>query len=477
MGKKKINQVKVKFLGGNSFDVTGSMTLIETNNKKILFEAGLFQSNSLKEDYKFNNRKLEFKPREIDYIFISHFHIDHMGILPRLYKDGCKAKIICVKDSSKFILPMLKDSAYIMTRDCEMLNKKSDIEIKPIYYDEDVDTTMTYIEEYNYGELIQLDEEISFKFLSAYHIIKSVQIELYIKQGNHTSKILYTGDLGNIVIKDKYYVEDFEYCKNANLVIGECTYSNQENNISEKDRLKDIEKIRSVILETCYEKRGQVLIPSFSLDRTQNILTILYEIFNKDKSFQIPIIVDSPLTCAITEIYGQVLEGEDLELFTKVCEWKNVRFIKDSSDSKACIADDKPKVIISSSGMMSQGRSKSWSKIILPNPCSSILFIGYSAMSTLASKIKNGNKQKTITIDGKPYKNKCSIIDLHSFSGHMQREDLLKYYSSIQCEQIALVHSEFKSKVEFGKELQNVLSEKNKTGRVIIVNKDTVLNI
>jgi metallo-beta-lactamase family protein len=477
MGRKKENKVKIKFCGGNSFDVTGSMTLVETNNKKILFEAGLYQSNSLKEDYKFNNRKLDFKPREIDYIFISHFHIDHIGLLPKLYKEGCQAKIICVKDSSKFILPMLKDSAYIMMRDCESLNRKSNIEIKPIYYEEDVNTAIQHMQEYEYEELVELDEEISFRFFSAYHIIKSAQIELTIKQGNHIERILYTGDLGNVAIKNKCYVEPFNSCKNVNLVIGECTYSNKDNNISEKDRLKDIEKIKSIITETCIDKHGQVLIPSFALDRTQTILTMLYDLFGKNSAFQMPIIVDSPLTCAITEIYGKVLEGKELEKFNKVCEWKNVRFIKESSESKLCMSDDKPKVIISSSGMMNQGRSKSWAKTILPNPCSTILFIGYSAMSTLASKIKFGKAQKTITIDGKPYRNKCSIVDLHSFSGHMQRIDLLKYYSDIQCEQIALVHSDFKSKCEFAKDLQDEISKKNKTGRVIVVNKDTIINI
>jgi metallo-beta-lactamase family protein len=478
MAKKKENQIKVSFVGGNAYEVTGSMTLIEFGNKKILLEAGLFQSNSLKEDYKFNSRKFDFKPKEIDFIFISHFHIDHIGLLPKLYKEGCMARIICVKDSSKFIYPMLKDSAFIMQRDCEMLNKKSsDVEYKPIYFEEDVNKTVEHIEEYNYGQIIQLDNEISFKFISAYHIIRSAQIELYIKQGNHTEKILYTGDLGNVAIKNKHYVEQFEHCKNASLVIGECTYSGRNDNITDKDRQKDIEKIKSVILETCYDKHGQVLIPSFSLDRTQSILTILYELFGNNPVFEVPVIIDSPLTCAITEIYGQVLCGEELELFKKVCGWKNVRFIKDINDSKACMNDNRPKIVISSSGMMNQGRSKSWSKVILPNPYSTILFIGYSALNTLASKIKSGNKQKTIFIDGKSFKNKCAIVDLHSFSGHMQQQDLLNYYSNIQAEKIALVHSNFKNKCEFSQELQEMISKKNKTSRVIVVNKETKINL
>lgn len=476
MAKKK-NNIKVSFIGGNAEGVTGSMILIETDNKKMLLDCGLIQTNNVKNDYKFNSRKLGFKVSELDYIFISHFHADHAFLLPRLYREGCKAKIICSKDSTLFLKCMLKDSAYIMQRDCEFLNKKSDIKYSPLYFNEDVFTTLEFIQEYDFNSLIKLDDEISFNFLSAYHIKSSVQIELFIKQNNHTKKIYFSGDLGNTSISNKHFVESFVPCKQADLVIGECTYSGNTTTSTDKKRLKDIEKIQMVIKNTCIDKNSTALIPCFSLDRTQNILALLYEIYGKDESFNIPIYLDSPLAIEVTKLYHKVCTGEDKQLLDDIINWKNLKMIKESVDSRALMSSKGKKLIISASGMMDMGRSHNWAKVVLPDFNATILFVGYSSMATLASKIKNGNKQKTISIDGKPYSNRCDIVDLLSFSGHMQREDLIDYYSDFQCEKIALVHSEFKNKITFAKDLQDAISKKNKTSKVTIVNSSTVINL
>lgn len=476
MAKKK-NNIKVSFVGGNAESVTGSMTHIQTDNKNILLDCGLFQSNNVKNDYKFNSRKLDFKVSELDYIFISHFHADHAFLLPRLYKEGCKARIICTKDSTLFLKCMLKDSAYIMQRDCEALNKKSDIKYNPLYSDEDVYAALEYIEEYDFNKLIELDDEISFTFLPAYHIIRSAQIELNIRQNNHQKKIYFSGDLGNTSITNKHFVEPFVACKNANLVIGECTYSGNTTTSTDKKKQKDIEKIQMVVKRSCIDKNSTVLIPCFSMDRTQNILALLYEIYGNRKDFNVPIYLDSPLAIQVTKLYSQVCEGKDKELLDKIYEWENLKFIKESVDSRALMATKGKKIIISASGMMDMGRSHNWAKVVLPDSNACILFVGYSSMDTLASKIKNGHTQKTITIDGKSYPNRCDIVDLLSFSGHMQREDLINYYSEIQTEKIALVHSEFKNKIDFAKDLQKEISRKNKTSKVVVVNKSTVINL
>lgn len=476
MSKKKQNQIRVSFCGMNSEEVTGSMILIEMDDKKILLECGLFQSNNMKKDFQTNSRKLPFKPRDIDYVFINHSHIDHTGLLPRLYAEGGKAKIIAVKDTSSILSILLNDSAFIMERDTVKLSRNSDVIFKPIYSPENVEQCLNRIQEYDYNTLYELDDEISFEFVHAGHIIRSAQLILHLKQGNCTRKILYTSDLGNIKV-DKFYTEPFEKVEHANLVIGECTYSNNKRTVKLKDRQKDMDKIKTVIEDTCIGRKGKVLIPSFALDRCQNIVTHLYNLFGEDENFTIPVIIDSPMAVAITKTYGEILTGEDKELFDRVMNWKNLKLVSESCDSKASVLSKDPCIIVSSSGMLTAGRSIHYSKAIIPDSKSTILFIGFASENSLANRIKEGYKNKTITIDGKAYSNRCQIVDLKSFTSHMQHDDLLDYYSSINCEKIALVHSNFNDKVLFCKELQDEIEAKNRSGKVTCVNKSTSIII
>ena len=476
MSKKKQNQIRVSFVGMSSEDVTGSMTLIEMDKKKILLECGLFQSNNMKKDFQINSRKLPFKPKEIDYVFINHAHIDHTGLLPRLYAEGSKAKIIAVRDTSSILSILLKDSAFIMERDLVKLNKNSDITFKPIYTIDNVERCLNSIREFEHNILYELDDEISFEFIPAGHIVKSAQLLLCLKQGNSTRKILYTSDIGNIKV-NKFYTEPFERVDHANLVIGECTYSNNKRTVKAKDRQNDLDKIKTVIEDVCIERKGKVLIPSFALDRCQNIVTHLYNLFGHDENFNIPVIIDSPMAVAITKTYGEILDGEDKLLFDRVMSWKNLKLVSESEDSKTSVSSKDPAIICSSSGMLTAGRSIYYVKSILPDSRSTILFIGFASENSLANKIKEGYKNKTITIDGKAYSNRCQIVDLKSFTSHMQHDDLLDYYSSINCEKIALVHSNFNDKVLFCKELQDAIADKNRTSKVICVNKSTSIII
>lgn len=476
MSKNKNNKIRVRFIGKNSDDVTGSMTLIETQTHKILLECGLYQSNNIKEDYLINSRKLEFKPSEIDYIFIGHGHIDHIGLLPRLYANGCKATIIAPKGTAELFTVMGADSAYIIGKDVETLQRKYGISAQPLYTADDVATCLEYFKEYKLEETVKLDDAVSFNFIPSGHIINSAQTELWITENNRTTKILYTSDMGNISV-DKYYVDKFKPIQKANLVIGECTYSEELRSTKPKDREKDLEKIRSVIDTVCVQNKHRVLIPIFSLDRAQNILTHLFDLFGHDENFNIPILIDSPLTIKITNLYSTLLNGDQLDKYNEVMNWSNIKFVQEYEDSKSWMGKKEPAIILSASGFMTAGRSRQWAKTLLPDYLSHILFVGFSSEGSMASKIKSGKKQKTITIDGKPIANRCGITELHSFSGHMQFNDLLKYYSDIECEKVALVHGNFNSKCDFAKVLQIEISKKNKNSKVVIVNKTTELLI
>lgn len=473
--KKNKNKIRVNFSGHNSVEVTGSCAHIEMSKYEILLDCGLYQSNSIKDDYYINSDKFPFKPKNIDFIFISHVHMDHIGRLPALYAQGCTARIICPKGTYKLFTIMGEDSAYIIERDVETLKQRYKMKASPIYSKQDVHTTLKYIEEYDFGEKVKLNNDIEFMFTPAGHIIGSAQTELWLREGNQIKKIIYTGDLGNSI--PKLYANHFEPLSKANLVIGETTYSSNIRNVTIKDRQTDIEKLKSVIEETCLQSpRGKVLIPTFSLDRTQNILTLLYDIFKDRRGFDIPVIVDSPLATMITSTYLSLVEPDEQIKLLSAINWDNVVFVDSYEESLYWQKLKKPMVILAASGFMQAGRSKTWAKTILPDCKSHIMFVGFATEKSLAGRIRRRDV-KAFSIDGKNYKNACKVTTLHSFSSHIQHDEMLKYYSDMQFEKIALVHGNYKDKCVFAKELQDEINRKNKTGRVIVPNKSTSLLI
>jgi len=476
MAKRKRESPKITFLGSNSDNVTGSIILVETTSHKILLEAGLFQSNNIKNDYKINSRRFKFKPKEIDFIFINHFHIDHLGILPKLYKDGCNANIFIPNNSYKISKILLEDSAHINGKDAISLSKMLNKPVYPIYEKDHVEMALEFFDECPFNKIIKVNNEISFRFIPSGHIINSAQLELYITQNNKTYSLLYTSDLGNTRL-NKPFIKPFKSVQDSfDIVIGESTYARKSD--CKIDINKDIEKLKETVIQTCINKRSKLLIPCFALDRTQYIVKLLYDLFGNDKNFNIPIYIDSPMACNITKTYGEILEGKDLELYNKVFSWKNLHLISEYQDSKAILSCEKPKIILSSSGMMTAGRVIAHAIDILPNHKACILFCGYSAEGSLASIIKNSIRSKSrIKINNKKHIRNCSVVTLNSFSSHMQRTDLLEYYSKINTNGVYLVHSNFNDKCEFCKDLKLEMENKCKTTKVVAVHKDLEVSL
>lgn len=474
MSKKRKNKIRVSFIGENARDVTGSMTLVEMTGVNLLLECGLYQSNSIKEDYKINSSKFPFKPKNIDYIFLTHAHIDHSGRIPALFAQGCQAKVICPKGTKDLFRALALDSAYIISRDCEFINKKYKMKASPIYVEEDVYNSVKNFIEYDYNEIIEITDRISVRFIPSGHILGSAQIELWLTEGNQTKRILYTGDLGNQI--PKHFIKPFEPVNKTHLAICESTYSDAMRQVRIKDRETDLKKIETVIKEICFDKKGKVLFPTFSLDRMQNLLVYLYQIFGQDENFDMPILVDSPLAAKLTGIYLRLLDGEEYKILEEALTWENVHIVENYEDSLYWQKQKKPVVVLAASGFMQAGRSRNWAKVILPDSRSHMIFIGFASEGSLAGKLRKA-KTKTIAIDGRQYANRCGITTLYSFSSHIQHDEMLKYYSEINCEKICLVHGEYKKKCEFGKELQELISKKNKTNKVVVANKSTSLLI
>lgn len=474
MSKKK-EKIKVSFVGTNATDVAGSCTHIEMEKYQILLECGLTQGGTVLEDYKNNSAKFPFHPSKIDYVFIGHSHIDHIGLLPRLVKEGFKGKIIVPKGNKDFIRELCKDCAFIIEKDSETLMKKYKRKQVNLIYDiNDVIELMDYIVEYDFNQKVTLNDSIEFCFQHSQHIINSAQIELWLTQNNHTKKIVYTSDLGNIAVQNNY-VHSIDKIEKANLWIGEATYSKFSKQLTSNHRKKDLEKIQCVI-DQCIENRSSCLIPTFSLHRTQEMITEIYKLYKDRDSLDIDFIIASPLANKMCDIFLKELEGEQLKLFEDVMSWDKLKRVRDYDNVVKLLGDKRPHIWLASSGFMVAGYSRTICANLLGSAKNTIILSGYAPEGSLAYKIKEG-KQKYITIDDKVCRNSANAVVLTTYSSHMQYHDLLKYYSDVNCDKICIIHSDKKYKNDFCKALQEELSKKNKTQRVVCVTKNSSVNL
>ena len=478
---KKKKEVTLEVVGGNANGVTGSCTKIDFYGRTILFELGMIQDNTtILGNYKDNCAIMnKIKPKKIEMVIIGHNHIDHIGLIPMLFARGnYDVKIIAPKDSKPILKEMWLDSSYINQRDCESLNRKNEKSYTPLYTDDEVNMALRNVVEIDIGNIVSIDENVSIRYTPSGHILRACQTELYINGGSHTRKILFTSDLGNKMIEDrKVFVEKFQPVSSANICIGECTYGRRSGSMTKKDIELDKEKMKTVIQQYCIDSNNRVLIPTFSLDRMPFILWDLYQLYGKDENFKVPILVDSPLSNRLLDCYSSILDGEQKDKFDEMMSWKNIKRIVTPEDSKSAIAEKGAKIICASSGMLTAGRSIKWVQSILPNENDCVLFIGFAGNDTLAGRIKSGVHQKTININGKAYKNRCNLVDLHSYSSHMQRNDLINYYKSMNCERVYLVHGDEKARLELKEDLEKALADCCKSTRVIVVNKGTKISL
>lgn len=471
---KKDDKAIIRVIGGNAEAVTGSCSVIEYKGETYLFECGMFQGKTASETYKENKHILsQIKSQKVDVVILSHLHSDHTLNVPALFSTGkCHARIVIPKGSTAILKEMWLDGAYINDRDSKVLSVKAEKFVPPIFTEADVYEALKHIEEYDSYNVHQITEWLSIRYTPAGHIFLSQQTEVILKDVVNKT-ILFTSDIGNLATQnERVFVAPFEPVKKANVVIGECTYSAKGRSTTKKDYDIDIQKIKSVIEQYCVDSRNRVVCPTFSLDRLPFMMWIIYSLFKDDENFNVPILIDSPLAIRLLHCYSDLLEGDAKQKFDEMVHWDNFEFIYYPEDSKDAVSDKRAKVVLSSSGMLTAGRSVKWVQSVLPNENDCILFCGYSTEGSLAAKIKNGNAQKTISINGKPYKNKANIVSLHSFSGHMSRNDMLNYYSSIVADKIYLVHSD-QNKIEFKDDLQDLIHEKLKTTKVVAVNRST----
>jgi metallo-beta-lactamase family protein len=480
LGKKKKlkdDGIVVSFVDEPASEqVTGSMIYIKTSTHNIIVEAGLSQTNNVKEDYLTNNRKFkEFKPKDIDIIFTNHDHADHILGIPRLFRDGCNGAVVIPEKSKMIQKIMYEDCVKINEKEIEVLNAQNGTKYKPLYTMTDVQKTLEHTIEKPIGEVVYIDDTLSFKYIPSGHLLHGCQLLLYITENNTKKTILITSDIGSDKVKNRY-VGQLEYVEKADVVIMESTYGNRpELKIREKERKNDYDKLQSVIDTQVHDLNSRVVIPVFAQSRAQVIATMIYELY-KDKEWQPKVYIDSPLSIRIFNAYYELLEGEDKEIFDKLMEWDNLIFVKEAEDSIALVESNEPCVILSTNGFCTTGRIRHHLKRVIPDPNATILFCGYASPDSLGGILRDP-KRKSITIDQKNYTCRCSVYNLKSLSGHAMFETLLNYGASISCSKLILHHGDKEKKEMLASALKKELEKRCKSTRVVIANSSLKFNL
>ena len=453
----------VKFISGSATGVTGSAHLVRFKNYGILLDCGLEQGHDIMTDYQANKDFLhKIRAKDIQYIILSHCHVDHSGLIPALFAKGCQAHVYVPTGSTPLLRLLWADSLKIHQSDCLKLQKKHGRKFAPFFTEDDIDTALGRCIEIGFNEEISLNQDVKFEYLSAGHIIYSAQIYLELHQGYQIYRVGYSGDVGGLTPRPFTMPrQSMPFC---DLMIGECTYNTPTRPNSVKDRPKDVEKIISVVNES-----HKILFPCFSLQRTQELLLNLYMLWEMKDLPDIPVYLDSPLAIKICNMWP------DVELWDDVMNWKNLKFVNEITDSKALQMSNEHCIIVSASGFLNGGRVLSHLTTVLPSQNNTIMFIGYAGENNLASKIKAN--EPVVEVNGVLVENKAKIVELRSFSSHASYEELMDYYTEIPYNKICLVHGEMNGKVEFAKTLKDKLASNGKSARVIAVNADTKIYI
>ena len=446
--------MKITFLGATKI-VTGSNFLVEAAGKKFLVDCGLYQVKAELEEQ--NYREFDYNPAEIDFMLLTHAHIDHSGRIPKLYNDGFKGPIYAHKATCDLCQIMLPDSGHIQEMEAEWKNKKRIRKGQPtrgsLYTAEDALKCMEIFVPVKYDEIIQVSENIYVRFNDAGHMLGSSTIEIWAKEDGKETKAVFSGDLGN---NDIPLLSEPTMIDNCDYLVMESTYGSRLHIRNDQKA----ELFLKIVSETI-DNGGTVVIPSFAVGRTQEILYEINKIKENrhDEEFlreyrtlmKVPVYVDSPLAISATQVFKENMDlfedevKEEMERGNNPLEFPGLKFTQTADESKALNESDEPSIIISASGMCDVGRIKHHLKHNIWNPKSTILFVGYQAPGTLGYEIVNGAKK--VTIFGEEFAVNARIEYIEGYSGHADQEGLMNFVYSFynKPKHIFLVHGEEES--------------------------------
>lgn len=436
--------MKLTFIGADH-EVTGSCHCLQACGKTILVDYGMEQGLDV-----YENAELPVSEAEVDYVFLTHAHVDHSGLLPLLYARGFRGQIFMTDATADLCSIMLRDCAHIQMQEAEWKNRKAkrsayDDMIEPLYTMEDADGTLRQIIPCHYDSIIEVCEGIKIRFTDIGHLLGSSSIEVWLDEAGLTKKIVFSGDIGNL---NQPLIKDPAKTAQADYVVIESTYGDRLHTTEKPDYIKEL----TAVLKETFDKGGNVVIPSFAVGRTQELLYFLRQIKNENmvKGHEgFSVYVDSPLAVEATGIFQKNIyncfDEEAMALVRQginILSFPGLNLAITSEESKAINFDEEPKVIISASGMCEAGRIRHHLKHNLWRPECTILFVGYQAMGTLGRTIVDGAHE--VKLFGESIQIRASVRQLIGLSGHADKNGLLDWINGFEKkpERVFVVHGE-----------------------------------
>ena len=446
------------FFSGAAHEVTGSKHYLEAAGKKILIDCGMEQGKNL-----YENQEIPVPASDVDYVFLTHAHIDHSGMLPLLYNQGFKGSVYTTEATQQLCQIMLLDSAHIQEFEAEWKNRKGKRAgippIVPIYTTEDAVGILQYFVPCRYEEKIQVCEGIEIRFVDAGHLLGSASIEVWVTEQGVTKKLVFSGDIGNT---DQPLIKDPEYLESADYVVMESTYGDR----SHGERPDYVQELVDILRRT-FKRHGNVVVPSFAVGRTQEMLYFLRKIKADNLLPEFPdfdVYVDSPLAVQATNIfkehYVDCYDEEAMELLNQGINpiaFPGLKLSITSDESRAINFDEHYKVILSASGMCDAGRIKHHLKHNLWRENSTIVFVGYQAVGTLGRALLEGAKD--VRLFGEEIHVSAEIVRLSGISGHADNEGLMRWASAFKekPQRVFVTHGEDTVCTLFAERLKNEL--------------------
>jgi metallo-beta-lactamase family protein len=445
--------MKVHFHGATR-TTTGSMFLLEANGSRILLECGLFQGK--RGEAIERNRNFPFDPKTLDAVVLSHAHMDHCGNLPNLCRQGYGGNIFCTFATRDLASIMLEDSAEIQRADAEFVSrkraKKGQPPVEPLYSALDAEKAVRQFVSLNYDRPMLVAEGVAVTFRDAGHILGSAQVVLDIRENGRKFRYLFSGDVGrggDEILRDPVPVEAVDYLQI------ESTYGAREHT-AKAGSIKEM----ALMVRATLEQNGKVIIPAFSVGRTQEIVYVLHQLTLDGQLPEVPIYVDSPLSVNATEVYRLHPECFNEEIYRFLRERENpfgmdnLTYIRQLAHSMRLNNLKEPAIIISASGMCEAGRIRHHLKNHIGNANNLVLFIGYCAEHTLGAQIMAGHSP--VNIFGEPHSVRAKVKSFDAFSGHADRHELKRYVEALtgDIKKIAVIHGEEEQCLAFGEALR-----------------------
>ncbi|MVO08612.1 MBL fold metallo-hydrolase [Flavobacterium sp. TP390] len=435
--------MKIHFLGGAG-TVTGSKTLIETASISILVDCGLFQG--LKELRELNRLPLPYDPKKIDYVLLTHGHLDHCGWLPKLVKDGFKGKIFCTSPTKEITKLILLDSAKIQEEEAEKANKEQYSKHNPalpLYTVEEVQPVFSMFKVVEKEEIISLSETVSFSFFYASHILGACSITLEIEG----KTLVFSGDIGQ---DDDVLLYPVQKPHKADYIFLESTYGNRVH--PNTNPLFDLE----IIINNTYNRGGNLIIPSFAVERVQVIMYLIWQLKKVNKIPNMRYVIDTPMGIDVLELFLNNRKWHKLNDEECIAMCKAFTLISEYKDTIETIYDSRPKVVIAASGMITGGRVLSYLERYIDKPENTVVLVGYQAEGTRGRKLLEG--EPTIKMYGKVYPVKATVLSIEGLSAHGDQNDLIHWLSELKDKpnKIFLVHGEAAG----AEELKNKIEER-----------------